>query len=109
MDDPNAYAASEIRDFADEADVALGAGFWDRDSEDQRITLTHELLHVLMYRLHQHHRAIRDQLGAEAQTIVKDETRRIEEVLIDHLARTIAPNLPRVDIPKHGPPEKGTP
>lgn len=90
--DAEAFAGSFIRDNSDYSSVHLGDSFWQEDSEAQRETLTHELLHCHLYRLHQF---VGDRLRGPDRATASV----LEEIAIEQLARIIAPHLPVPEIP----------
>jgi hypothetical protein len=91
--DTDAFAGSYIRDNSDHASVHLGDSFWEESPEEQRETLTHELLHCHLYRLHAF---IGDRLNKADRATASS----MEEIAIEQLSRIIAPLLPLPEIPR---------
>jgi hypothetical protein len=96
-----AFAGTFMRDGSDTARIALGSAYWDETPEEQRITLTHELLHIHLKRVRQ---VAQDGMasgrGRTARGIWTHHYDRAEELAVEQIARVIAPLLPLPTIPR---------
>ncbi len=100
-DDEHAFAASFIRHTADAATVYLGAAFWPETPEERRVTLAHELVHMVLYRYHKATSdLIRKTLAPSARKAVGPMLESLAELSVERLALTIAPRLPIPEIPE---------
>jgi hypothetical protein len=96
----SAYASTFIRDATDEATIAVGRDFLSHNGEEQRATLTHELLHPHFYRItHLAETLITAELGKRTEAVIDAAVEQLEELTIDRLAHAIAGWLPPVKMP----------
>lgn len=93
-EDDDAYAGTYVFDNADTARIHLGDAFWEETVDEQRTTLAHEMVHIIVNR-----RAdfARDRMTRETDRATH---RQLEEIAVENLARVIAPRLPLPKIPK---------
>lgn len=81
--------------------ITFNEHFRDRDPEDQRETVVHELVHAhtdVCWKMVQADLA--DALGKPVYYVFCDSYRRAMEYAVDALSKTIAPNMPLIDWPK---------
>ena len=101
VDDETAYAGTFIRDYGDQARVSIGRRFLTIGADEQRRTLTHELLHPPFYRVTRPAiRMVTGHLGRMAEDLFRTALTDAEELAIDRLATAIAPFLPMVELPR---------
>lgn len=67
---------------------------WSETPEERRATLTHELVHLQLYRLRQFHGDLTGQLGKQAEAVADKAAERLEELAVERLAQVIARQLP---------------
>lgn len=78
----------------DEANIELSDVWFGRTPEQQRQTLVHELLHIHTTRLCRVVTRLHERLGSDVTTYVENAHDEEEEILVDRLARILAPYLP---------------
>ncbi len=78
----------------DEAEVELSEAWFGRTPEEQRQTVVHELLHIHTARLCRTLTRFTEQVGGELATYLAKEHDEEEEIVIERLARVLAPYLP---------------
>jgi len=78
----------------DEAIIELAESWFGRTREQQRRTLVHELLHIHTSRLCRVMTRVSTQIGSELMTYLESTHGEEEEIVIERLARVIAPMMP---------------
>jgi hypothetical protein len=76
------------------ADLRLSADFFDMKAEDQRYSITHELLHLHLRGVALVEKHLRHPLGEVMWALIDDRFEHEEELAVDGLARALAPFLP---------------
>lgn len=96
-----AYASSYVLDQGDESVVAVAMDFAKRPEEEQRHSLTHELLHPHFYRITRLvDKLVERELGQRTELILMTAVREVEEQTIDRMAWSIAKLLPPLRLPE---------
>ncbi len=99
----DATAASHLQDCTDHSVVALGKTFAESTPEQQRATLTHELLHLHFQPVTRMvDRLIEDELGKRAEGLISAAVSEVEERCIDRLAHGLAQLLEPFDLAQAG-------
>lgn len=80
----------------------VSRSFWKRPSEDQRNTITHELIHLTHSNVTDEVRLgeYRQQLGQVMYDALHTNVLRHVEMMVDHLAGLLAPTMPLPAWPK---------
>lgn len=94
--------AAEIHctDGAKQARITFSFGFRDKDPEEQRETVVHELIHAQHATCwHMVQSDLSEALGKPTYYLFCDSYRRGMEHMVDALAKAIAPHMPLVEWP----------
>jgi hypothetical protein len=102
----DAHADTAPHSQATTATMRLGATFWASSSEEQRNTLTHELVHLILCRIDQLSDSLEDTLGAAGWSLWSPIWENEHERAVDAIALLIAPTLPEFVL---RPPQRGKP
>lgn len=96
-------AGTFIVNDADEAELYVPERFWTHPPDVQRVTVTHELLHLHFDRaLLDYDAAVRKVVPDWMADGLEATPRRIQERAIERFAQAVAPNLPLPKLPAGG-------
>lgn len=96
-------AATHLRHDAEVAWVAVGRDFLAADPDDQRITLTHELLHCHVQPIiRMATELVASELGRRTEAVIETAIDRVQERSIDRLAAGMAFLLPAFSLTDEG-------
>jgi hypothetical protein len=98
--DDDAWAVSHVQDNTEESVVSVSKAFLSQDAEDQRHSLTHELLHCHFYPVtRMAERLWASELGRRTEAVIEQAVQITEERAVDRLARALAQLLEPVEMP----------
>jgi hypothetical protein len=98
--DSDTRAESFIREAADESFITVSKEWLGQDPDEQRVSLTHEMLHAHFHPVTRMVEILMEaELGKRAEAIFERAVFEVEERCIDRLARGIADTLPMVRMP----------
>jgi hypothetical protein len=92
--DEGARASISLNYNKNDASVVVCDRWFVRAPDEQRQTITHELLHAQTARLRRVMSRLNDEVGGEAIGYANAAYSEEEEIVVDTLARAIAPLLP---------------
>lgn len=93
----DALAKIEPIEGRDTARLWVSSGYWDEEPEEQRATITHELLHLFHREVTEPFtasEALADLIGKPADRLLVDSLKRASELMVDRLTRIVAPHMP---------------
>ena len=90
----DAHADTSPHSQATTATIRLGASFWTQSAEEQRNTLAHELVHLLLCRVDQMSDALEETLGSAGWSVWRPLYENEHERAVDAIALLLAPHLP---------------
>jgi hypothetical protein len=94
----DAHADTAPHSQANTATIRLGASFWAQSAEEQRNTLTHELVHLLLCRVDQMSDALEETLGSAGWSLWRPLYENEHERAVDAVALLLSPHLPTFPI-----------
>jgi hypothetical protein len=92
--DIDAHADIEVSDQRRSADLRISRDFFTQSPERQRLTLTHELAHIVTARTDRVFENMEEPLGKIAWAVLEPNYLDATERMTEHFARLIAPYLP---------------
>jgi hypothetical protein len=96
----NSWAESHIQDNSEETVVAVSKDWLTQDPEEQRHSLTHELLHCHFYPVtRMAERLWSSELGRRTEAVIEMAVQITEERALDRLARALSQLLESVEVP----------
>jgi len=90
----DAHADTTPHPQASTAVVRIGSTFWGQNAEEQRNTLTHELVHLLMCRIDQMSDSLEDTLGVAGWSVWQPLWENEHERAVEAVALLLSPHLP---------------
>ena len=94
----DAHADTSPHSQANTATVRLGASFWTLPADEQRSTLTHELVHLLLCRIDQMSDTLEDTLGSTGWAVWRPLWENEHERAVDAISLLLAPHLPPFEL-----------
>lgn len=92
--DSDAWADIEAHSQANEATLRISHGFWSLTRHKQRLVLTHEVSHILTWRLDESVEKLQKPLGDLAWSVFQSQYDDYAERTVESIATVIAPMLP---------------
>jgi hypothetical protein len=87
-----AEATIEVVEGRMAAKVSLGVNWMDRDESDRQRTLTHEVCHLLHRDIDHLLKKLSERMGVAHHIELMDEYNYRLELMVDHIANTMAPD-----------------
>ena len=89
-----ASASILAEDQRNNAELHLAPDFFDDTPEEQRYMITHELMHLHLWRYMNLTNELAGQMGAQASEFAQVQLTRMLELMNDEIAKAVAPFLP---------------